>query len=218
MRRVLMALTLVIILVATWLAFTVGEVVPGETETNITVEKNILYVHVPSAICTTFCFIVLLVAGIGYLITEKPKWDRLGGASGEVAFVFATVLNITGSIFAHPFWGWWWRPTPRLLSSAILWFLCVAYLILRTNIQNVRQRARICAVFGIIAFLDVPIVLAAGRVRQSQHIGNMEVGSAAMGAALGLSILGIVMLASLLIWLKTDIMKNKAEFESDLTY
>lgn len=198
------------------MAFTVGEVAPDEK--NVTVEKNIIYVHVPSAICTTLCFVVLLVAGIGYLRTGKPKWDYLGAASAEVALVFATVLNATGSIFARPYWGTWWTPSPRLLSSAILWFLCVAYLILRTNIQNQRHRARICAVFGIIAFLDVPIVFVTGRVMKEQHIGNVEFGSGWQSASFGLSILGIVLLAALLIRLKIDILESKAKLESELTH
>lgn len=198
------------------MAFTVGEVVGGETEAAITVEKNIVYIHVPSAICTTLCFVALLVASIGYLATGKPNWDYLAAASAEVALVFATVLNATGSIFAYPFWNTWWTPSPRLISSAILWFLCIAYLILRTNIQNPRHRARICAVFGIIAFLDIPMVFITARLMPDMHRPNIEFESAAQGASFGLSILGIIMLAVLLIWLKIDILKNKAKLESDL--
>jgi len=215
MRRVLLVLTLAVILVSTWMAFTLGEV--QASEKNVTVEKNIVYVHVPSAICTTLCFVVLLVAGIVYLATGKPRWDHIGAASAEVALVFATVLNATGTIFARPFWNFWWRPTPRLLSSAILWFLCVAYLILRTSIQNARQRARICAVFGIIAFLDVPMVFITARLMTDQHIANVEFETAAQNASFGLSILGILMLAALLIWLKTEILESKFKLETELT-
>jgi len=197
------------------MAFTIGEVVPSEA--NVTVEKNIVYVHVPSAICTALCLVVVLVAGICYLRTGKDQWDRLGAASAEAALVFATVLNVTGSIFARPFWNTWWAPSPRLISSAILWFLCVAYMILRTNIQNPRHRARICAVFGIIAFLDVPMVFVTARLMTDQHIDNVRFETAAQSASFGLSILGIVLLAALLIWLKTDILQSKAKLERDLT-
>lgn len=216
MRRVLLLLNLVLLLVSTWMAFTVGQVMP--TEKNITVEKNIVYIHVPSAICTTICFFVLLIAGIGYLSTAKLTWDYVGAASAEVALIFATVLNVTGSIFARPFWNTWWTPSPRLISSAILWFLCVAYLILRANIQSPLHRARICAVFGIIAFIDVPMVFITARLMADQHIANVQFESASQRAAFALSILGIVFLAALLIWLKTDILKSKAKLENRLTY
>ena len=198
------------------MAFTLGQVVA--TEKNITVEKNIVYVHVPSAICASLCFVVLLVAGIGYLWTNKLIWDHIGAASAEVGFVFATVLNATGSIFARPFWQTWWTPSPRLISSAVLWFLCVAYLILRASIQSPQRRPRICAVFGIIAFLDVPMLFLSARVTKDMHIANVSFESAWQGASFGLSILGTLFLAALLVWLKVDILKNKARLESELIY
>ena len=198
------------------MAFTLGQVVA--TEKNITVEKNIVYVHVPSAICASLCFVVLLVAGIGYLWTNKLIWDHIGAASAEVGFVFATILNATGSIFARPFWQTWWTPSPRLISSAVLWFLCVAYLILRASIQSPQRRPRICAVFGIIAFLDVPMLFLSARVTKDMHIANVSFESAWQGASFGLSILGTLFLAALLVWLKVDILKNKAELESELIY
>ncbi|MHC4863893.1 MAG: cytochrome c biogenesis protein CcsA, partial [Planctomycetota bacterium] len=162
MRRILILITGLVMIGSSWLAFTVGEVMPAEK--GVTVEKNIVYVHVPSAICASLCFVVLLVAAIGYLKTDKPVWDYVGAASAEVAFVFATALNVTGSIFAKAFWDSWWTPSPRLIASAVLWFLCVAYLILRAGIESPTRRARVCAVFAIIAFLDVPILFLTARV------------------------------------------------------
>jgi heme exporter protein C len=197
------------------MAFTLGEV--EAVEKNITVEKNIVYVHVPSAICSTLCFLVLLIVGICYLATNKPIWDYIGAASAEVGLVFSTVLNATGSIFSRPFWNTWWTPSPRLISSAILWFLCVAYLILRASIQNPRYRARICAVFGIIAFLDVPMIYITARLMTDQHISNVEFESALQKASFGLSILSVALLGALLIWLKTDILKSKTKLENELS-
>jgi hypothetical protein len=88
---------------------------------------------------------------------------------------------------------------------------------LRANIQNPRYRARICAVFGIIAFLDVPMVFITARLMTDQHIANVEFESAWQSASFGLSILSVAFLGTLLIWLKTDILKSKAEFENELT-
>ena len=210
MRRILILLTLVILIISTFMAFTVGEVTP--------ISKNIVYVHVPSAISTSFCFLVLLISGICYLAKRKPLWDYIGAASAEVGVVFATVLNVTGSIFSRAFWNIWWTTSPRLVSSAILWFLCVVYLILRASIPSPQRRARICAVFGIIAFIDVPMVFISARFMPDMHIKNVSFESAWQGASFGLSILGTLLLASLLIWLKAEILKNKAELEYDLIY
>jgi len=215
MRRILVLVDLVLLLVATWMALTVGQVVASEK--NVTVEKNIVYVHVPSAICTTICFVVLLTAGIAYLWTNKPIWDFIGAASAEVALVFATVLNVTGSIFSRPFWNTWWTPSPRLVSSAVLWFLCVAYFILRTNIQDRQRRAAVCAVFGVLAFLDVPIVYLTARLMPDIHIAKVSFESQWQSVSFILSIVGTVLLGGLLIWFRTDILSCKAKLEERLT-
>jgi heme exporter protein C len=209
-----MALALLLLLVSTWMAFTVGEV--EATEAGVTYEKNIVYVHVPSAICTTVCFLVLLVTSIAYLVKGKQVYDYISAASAEVALVLATVLNLTGSIFSRAFWNIWWTATPRLMSSAMLWFLAVAYIILRASIQNARSRARFCAVFGIIAFLDVPLVFLAARMTDDMHIANVEFETPWQGTAFGLSIFGVLLLSIVLIWLKADILKNRAKLESDM--
>jgi heme exporter protein C len=214
MRRFLILLTFGLLAASAWMAFTVGEVTAAEA--GITVEKNIVYVHVPSAICASLCFVVLLVAGIAYLRTGRPAWDYVGAASAEAAFVFATVLNATGCIFARAFWGYWWTPSPRLISSAILWFLCVAYLILRAGVPGPAPRARVCAVFGIIAFLDVPLLFLSARLIKDIHIPNVEFETASQGAAFGMSILGTLLLGLALIWLKIDVLKCRAQLEEEL--
>jgi heme exporter protein C len=216
MRRYLILLTCFLLIGSAWIAFTVGEVTAGPTEKGVTVEKNIVYVHVPSAICASFCFVVLLVAAIGYLKTGKAIWDYVGAASAEAAFVFATVMNITGSIFAKAFWDTWWTPSPRLISAAVLWFLCVAYLILRASVESPPRRARVCAVFGIIAFLDVPMLFVTARATQDMHIGDATFQTSWQAAAFRSSILTILCLAALLIWIKTDILQIKADLEEGL--
>ena len=213
MRRCLVLLTFVVLTCSTWLGFTIGQV--AASEPGVTVEKNIVYVHVPAAICACACFVVLLVAAIAYLKTVNQKWDYLGAASAEAAFVFATALNATGCIFARAFWGCWWTPSPRLVSSAVLWFLAAAYLILRAGIPDRRRRARFCAVFGIIAFLDVPMVFATARFTKDIHIANVEFENAWQGLAFGLGILGTILLGVQLIWLKTDIFRCKARLEEE---
>lgn len=216
MRRYLILLTGLFLIGSTCIAFTLGEVMAGPTEKGITVQKNIVYVHVPSAICASLCFVALLVGGVGYLKTSNPVWDHLGAASAEAAFVFATVMNVTGSIFAKVFWKTWWTPSPRLISAAVLWFLCVAYLILRASVESPPRRARVCAVFGIIAFLDVPMLFVTARVGSDMHIANVSFETGWQGAAFGLSILSVLCLGALLIWLKTDILQIKADLEEGL--
>ena len=213
MRRVLILIAFVLLTASLWLSFTMGKVEGPKAHPDSPV-RNIVYAHVPSSITSLACFVVLLVAAIGYLRTNRDSWDRLGAAAAEVGVVFATVLNATGSIFSRAEWGDWWTPTPRLVSAAILWFLYVVYLILRTSLTGSRQRrARVCAVFAIIAFLDVPMVIISARFLPDMHRASFGFTSGWQRAAFFTGMAGTLMLAWILIWMRTEVFKCKALLE-----
>jgi heme exporter protein C len=206
MRRILVVLTAVLFLASMWMALTVGRIEP--------VKRNILFAHVPSSICALLCFVVLLVASAGYLKTSRRGWDIAAAASAEVGTIFATMLNVSGMIFSRAEWNVWWTPSPRLLSSAILWFLYVVYLILRTSVPGSQhRRAVVCAVFGIIAFLDVPMVLITARFMPDIHRPNFSFDSAWQSASLMTCMLATVLLAAVMMWLKADIIKSRIKLD-----
>ena len=202
MRYMLFVLGSVLLLASVWIALTLGQVLgPGGSAGSPV--RNIIYMHVPSSICALLCFVVLVVAGIGYLATAKDAWDRLALAAAEVGTVFAVILNVTGSIFSRAEWNTWWTAmSPRLVTSAVLLFLYGVYLILRTSLSGSRRRiGRICAVFSIIAFLDVPMVILSARfIPDPMHRPNFEFGSPWQRLAFFLGMISISLLAAYLIW------------------
>ncbi|MFQ6034437.1 MAG: cytochrome c biogenesis protein [Sedimentisphaerales bacterium] len=213
MRRVLMLLAFVLLQLSTWMALTIGRIA-GPPANPDSVVRNILYAHVPSSICALLCFVALLISSIGYLCTKKPIWDHIAAASAEVGAVFATILNLTGMVFSRAEWGTWWTPSPRLITSAILWFLYIVYLILRVSFPpSQHRRAQICAVFAIIAFLDVPMVFISARFIPDIHRPSFSFDSSWQTGALMLSMAAMALLAFLLIWLRTDLMKSKTRLE-----
>ena len=121
---------------------------------------RIVYFHVPMAWVAFLAFFVVFGASIAYLRTSNPRWDRLGRASAEVGLVFTTLVLITGSIWGYPIWGTWWTWDPKLTTTLILWFMYLAYLMVRSYAEPPRG-PRFAAVVGIIAFFDVPIVYEA---------------------------------------------------------
>ena len=209
MRRLLMSLAILTLIASTWIGFTRGQIVP--------VQRNILYVHVPNSIGALLCFVVLLIASIGYLVTSRQSYDLIAAASAEMATVLASILNATGMVFSRAEWNVWWTPSPRLVSSALLWFLCVVYIILRTSLPgSYRRRARVSAVFGIIAFLDVPLVYISARFIPDIHRPDFSFESAWQTLALLLGLVGTILLAGTLIWLRTDVLRQRLAFESQL--
>lgn len=131
--------------------------------------QRILYFHVGAAWVGFFAFFVTFAAGIMYLIKRTFVWDNLANSSVEIGLTFMTMVLVTGSIWGKPTWNTWWTWSPRLTISAIGWLMYVGYLMLRSAIDNPARRARFASVYGIIAFLSVPINFMAIRWWRDIH-------------------------------------------------
>jgi heme exporter protein C len=120
--------------------------------------QRIMYVHPPLAWVAYVAFAVVAAASIAYLVRRRPAADRLAHASAEVGVLFTGLAIATGSIWGKPTWGTWWTWDARLTSVAILFVMYVGYLLLRGTIEDRERAARYCAVLGIVAALDMPLV------------------------------------------------------------
>src|SRR6266704_1715123 len=130
---------------------------------------RILFLHVASAWTGLTSFFICFIANLLYVLRRQPRWDWLGVSAGETGLVFTTVVLLTGPIWAHPVWGIWWTWDARLTSTFVLWLLYVSFLLLRTLIGEADRRAVASAVFGVFAFLDVPLVYMSIRWWRTQH-------------------------------------------------
>jgi heme exporter protein C len=120
--------------------------------------QRIFYFHAASGQVMILAFSIVFIGNLGYLIRRKPQWDWLATSGVEVGLIFNTISLVTGPIWAKPAWGIWWDWDARLTSTFVLWVLYISYLLLRRLIENPERRAVISSVFGIFAFLDVPLV------------------------------------------------------------
>src|ERR1041385_2091202 len=150
--RVLGYGSLALLAVATYGIFFVAKSISGEGDAG-----RIVYFHVPMAWVAFLAFFVVFGASIAYLRTSNPRWDHLGRASAEVGLVFTTLVLVTGAIWGYPIWGTWWTWDPKLTTTLILWFMYLAYLMVRSYAEPPRG-PRFAAIVGIVAFVDVPIV------------------------------------------------------------
>ncbi len=119
--------------------------------------QRIFYFHVASAWVGFFAFFVTFLTGIAYLITARRHWDIVALSSVEIGLTFITMTVITGMLWARPVWGTYWTWEPRLTISAVQLLVYVAYLMLRGSLDTPDQEARFAAVYGIMAFVTVPL-------------------------------------------------------------
>ena len=131
--------------------------------------QKIFYVHLPAALNTFAAFLVVFVAGIGYLAQKRAWWDDLAVAAARSGVVLCTVTLLTGMVWARAAWGTWWTWSPRLTFTLLLWLLYVVYLIVRSSVDSEQRRAVVAAAYGIVAFLDVPLVYLSAKLLPDIH-------------------------------------------------
>ena len=131
--------------------------------------QKVFYLHLPVAINTFLAFAVVFVASIGYLAQRASWWDDLAAAGARAGVQLCSVVLLTGMIWGRSAWGVWWTWSPRLTFSLMLWLLYVVYLIVRSSIESPQRRAVVGAVYGITAFLDVPLVWLSARLIPDIH-------------------------------------------------
>ncbi len=162
--RVLTGVTAALLLVALYLVFGYAprEAVMGDVQ-------RVYYFHVAAGWVGGLAFLVAAVAGAIYLGRRRPRWDLLAVASVEIGIVFTFINIASGSIWARPAWNTWWTWDPRLVTATIMELLYVAYLMLRQGIDDPDRRARFGSVYGIAAFVSVPITFLSIRFFRTIH-------------------------------------------------
>lgn len=131
--------------------------------------QRIFYFHVPIAWNALLAFGVTFVYGVRYLRSRRIEFDRVAAASAELGTLFTTLVLITGSLWGRGAWGAWWVWEPRLTTAFILWLMYVFYLLLRRQIANPETARRFSAVYGCVAFINVPISFMSIRWWRSIH-------------------------------------------------
>ena len=120
--------------------------------------QKIYYIHVPSAwVAFLAFFLVALTSGL-YLALREDRLDRIAESSAEVGVVFTTAVLITGPLWGKPIWGTYWTWDARLTLTLFLWFVYVAYMVLRSAVEDREMRARYSAVLGILGAFLIPFI------------------------------------------------------------
>jgi heme exporter protein C len=120
--------------------------------------QRLMYVHVPAAWVAYLSFAVTLGGSVAWLWRRQPRFDRIAAASAEVGVFFTGLAIALGSVWGKPTWGVWWTWDPRLVTTALMFFVYLGYLALRRAVLDPAAQARRAAVFGVVAFVQVPVV------------------------------------------------------------
>jgi heme exporter protein C len=132
---------------------------------------RIIYVHVPSAYMSLFCYSAMALAGAIGLIWRIKMSYALAAATAPVGASFTLLALVTGSLWGRPMWGTYWAWDPRLTSELILLFLYAGVMSLRPAFEDPVRGDRAAALLSIVGFVNVPIIHFSVQWWNSLHQG-----------------------------------------------
>ena len=145
------------------------------TEQNLGVSQRIFYFHVPLGWIGMVSIFVVGIASVIHLLTKKNLWDAIAYSAAELGVIFATLILITGAVWAKPVWGVWWSWDPKLTTTLILWFVYVGYLMVRSFSPGGSQGRRYASVVALLGAIDAPIIYLASIWWRTAH-PNLNIG------------------------------------------
>ena len=134
---------------------------------------KIIFFHVPTAWLAVLAFLMSMIYGVKYLKGQNLDDDARSNSALQLGFVFSILATVTGSVWAKFTWGAFWHWDPRETSIFILLLIYGSLFALRSAVENEEKRAKLSAVYSIIAFLTVPFfVFIMPRIMTGLHPGS----------------------------------------------
>ncbi len=152
-----------------------GMMVPVPAQLGILDEsvRNLFY-HVPMWFGMLLLYLIGVVYAIKYLLQNSRDYDIIALGFNRVGMLYCVLGLITGMIWANYTWGKpWVADDPKLRGAAIGALIYAAYFILRMTIENQDTRARLSAVYNILAYaLLIPVLFILPNSSDTLHPGN----------------------------------------------
>jgi len=139
-------------------------------------KARIIFFHVPTAWLTVLAYLIAMFYGIRYLKKKNIYDDMKSVSAAALGLVFCILATVTGSVWAKFTWGSFWHWDPRETSIFILLLIYGAYFALRSALDSEEKRARLSAIYSIIAFLTTPFfIFIMPRLMIGLHPGSLEI-------------------------------------------
>ncbi|MBI3260047.1 MAG: cytochrome c biogenesis protein CcsA [Ignavibacteriae bacterium] len=134
---------------------------------------RILYFHVPMSWIAVLAYIVAMIYAGRYLARKNIRDDITSSSAAALGTLFCLLATVTGSIWAKFNWGSFWNWDPRETSIFVLLLIYAAYFALRAAVENEERRARLSAVYAILAAVTVPFfIFILPRITEGLHPGS----------------------------------------------
>jgi heme exporter protein C len=146
---------------ATLCAFAIGLVqtffvAPDDYQQGATVK--IMFVHVPAAWLSMFCWALMSVAALGTLVWRHPLADVAAKAAAPIGAAFTFLCLVTGSLWGRPMWGTYWVWDARLTSVLVLFLMYLGLIALWRTVDDPSRAGRAAAILTLVGAVNLPII------------------------------------------------------------
>jgi heme exporter protein C len=152
----------------------------------------------------SFVTLAILAAAVLVWLRERPgaDADSKSAAAMELGFLFGILATVTGSIFSRNEWGSYWNWDPRQTSILIMLLIFAAYVVLRGAIPEPDRRARLSAVYTLVAVVPgLFMIWIVPRIVQTLHEGpNNTIVGGQIGGNYRVVMYGLALPAFLLLY------------------
>ena len=148
------------LIAATLFAFVIGFeqglFAPDDYQQGATVK--IMFLHVPCAWLSMFCWGLMTVASLGTLVWRHPLADVAAKAAAPLGAAFTFLCLLTGSLWGRPMWGTYWVWDGRLTSVLVLFLMYLGVLALWRTVDDPSRAARAVAILTLVGAINLPII------------------------------------------------------------
>ncbi|MER2605915.1 MAG: heme ABC transporter permease [Siculibacillus sp.] len=149
----LIAVTVATFAVGLWLVFFRA---PADYQQGETVK--IMYIHVPFAWLSMFCYVTMAGSAFGTLVWRHPLADVSAKCAAPIGAAFTFLALATGSLWGKPMWGTWWVWDARLTSVLVLFIMYLGLIALQETMEDPARAAKAGAVLTLVGVINIPII------------------------------------------------------------
>jgi heme exporter protein C len=134
-----------------------------------------LFFHVAIWMALLVLLSISLIYSIRFLSRSRIEDDIVASETANSGILLGMMGLATGSFWAKHTWGTWWISDPQLNGAAIAMLIYLAYLVLRSSLDEEQKRGRIAAVYNIFAY--VMLIVFIGVYPKLNKVDSLHPGS-----------------------------------------
>jgi ABC-type transport system involved in cytochrome c biogenesis permease subunit len=116
-----------------------------------------VFYMISEAFTAFFLFTIAFIFSIIYLWKKNLIYDSIIVSAAKTGILASLLTLSIGILWSRVEWGFFWQWEPRQTMTLVMFIFYVAMLLFRTTVDDIKDKAKLTAVFGIAAFPTVPM-------------------------------------------------------------